>query len=137
MKKCVLTRVVSTLEFLAIIQSNRSFIESDHISPEQPYRLNTGNLSQNTIDNPGDIYIDANHVSPCISPEENTKNRAQNEQLRRSGDAGDIGSQRIISIIIIIVTQFLILWHMISNIPFLQLFAFRIFPISIVIRPMH
>jgi hypothetical protein len=34
-----------------------------------------------------------NHISPCISPEENGKNRAQNKQLRRSGDTGGICSQ--------------------------------------------
>jgi hypothetical protein len=38
-----------------------------------------------------------------ISPEENTENRAQNEQLRRSGDTGDICLQHII------VIRFLIL----------------------------
>jgi hypothetical protein len=42
--------------------------------------------------------FEPNHISPCISPEENAENRAQNEQLRRSGDSGDICSQRIIVI---------------------------------------
>ena len=72
--------------------------ESEHISPEQPYRLNPENRAQITKDNPGDISFDINHVSPCISPEENAENRAQNEQLRRSGDTGDICSQHIIVI---------------------------------------
>ena len=31
-----------------------------------------------------------NNMSHCISPEENGENCAQNEQLRRSGDTGDI-----------------------------------------------
>ena len=39
-------------------------------------------------------------------------------------------------VIIAIVLQFLILWHMVANVFFLQLLAFRIFPISIVVRPM-
>jgi hypothetical protein len=42
----------------------------------------------------GDMPSDVNHISPCISPEENAENRAQNEQLRRSDDTGDICSQR-------------------------------------------
>ena len=92
-------------EFLAIIQSS-SFVESEHISPEQPYRLNSENRAQITKDNPSDISIEIND----ISPEENTENRAQNKQLRRSGDTGDICLQGI-SVITIIITQFLIPWY--------------------------
>jgi hypothetical protein len=44
-----------------------------------------------------------------ISPEENAENHAQNEQSRRSGDSGDIYSQRIIVITIIIIQFFGIL----------------------------
>jgi hypothetical protein len=68
------------------------FAEIEHISPEQPYRLNFENRAQITNDDPGDMYFDEEHVSPCISPEENAENSAQNEQLRRSGDSGDICS---------------------------------------------
>ena len=64
--------------------------ETEHISPEQPYRLNPENRAQNTRDSSGDIPFEPNHISPCISPKENAINRAQNEQLRRSGDTGDI-----------------------------------------------
>jgi hypothetical protein len=44
-------------------------------------------------DNPGDISIEPNRMSPCIPPEEIAGNRAQNGQLSRSGDTGDICSQ--------------------------------------------
>ena len=68
----------------------------EHISPERPYRLNLDNRAQVTIDNQGDtsgdLHLDTNRISPCISPEENSENRAQNGQLRRSGDTGDICS---------------------------------------------
>ena len=40
-----------------------------------------------------------------ISPEENSENRAQNEELRRSGDTGDICLQRII-VINVTITRF-------------------------------
>jgi hypothetical protein len=40
--------------------------------------------------------------SPCTSPEENAENHAQNEQLRRSGDTGDICSRNIIVITVTI-----------------------------------
>jgi hypothetical protein len=36
--------------------------------------------------------LDVNHISPCISHEGNGENGAQNKQLRRSGDRGDICS---------------------------------------------
>ena len=101
-----------------------------NISLEQPYRLKSDNHAQVAKDNQGDMSFHVNHISPCISPEENTENRAQNEQLRRSGDTGDIYLQHIIVIL------FLILWHIITCVPFLQLFAFRIFPVCIVIWPM-
>ena len=78
--------------------------EGEHISPEQPYRLNAENRAKITIDNPGDISLELNHISPCISPEENAKNRAQNRQLRRSGDSGDICLQHII-VVTMIITQ--------------------------------
>lgn len=71
----------------------------------------------------------------CISHEENGENHAQSEQLRRSGDAGDICSQHII-VINVITTKFLILWYMITNVSFLQLFAFWIFPVCIIVGPM-
>jgi hypothetical protein len=45
-----------------------------------------------SCDTPGDIYVNANNISPCISPEENAENLAQNKQSRRSGDTGDICS---------------------------------------------
>ena len=93
------------------------------------------NCAQITRDNSGDISFDINHISPCISPEENAENRAKNKQLRRSGDIGDICLQHMI-VITVTITQFLILWHMIANVFFLQLFTFRIFPVSIVVRPM-
>ena len=68
----------------------------EQISPEQPYRLKPENRAQVTRDNPddtpGDMSVEVNHISPCISPEENGENRAQNERLRRSGDTGDICS---------------------------------------------
>ena len=60
------------------------------------YRLNPENRAQNTRDKPGDISFEPDHIPPCISPEENAENRAQNEQLRRSGYSGDICSQCII-----------------------------------------
>jgi hypothetical protein len=41
------------------------------------------------------MSFDINHVSPCVSPEEDGENLAQNEKLRRSGDSGDIYSQHI------------------------------------------
>ena len=107
----------------------------EHISPEQPYRLKSENCAQIIKDNSGDISHKPDHISPCISPEENAQNHAQNEELRRSGDSGDICSQRIIAITMII-TQFLILWHMITDVFFLQFLILRIFPISIVVRPM-
>ena len=70
---------------------NRAIYEkNEHISPEQPYRLKPENCAQITRDNSGDMSFDVNHISPCISPEENGENCAQNEQLRRSGDTGDI-----------------------------------------------
>jgi hypothetical protein len=83
--------------------------ESEHISSEQPYRLKPENRAQITKYNPGDMSLKLNH----ISPEENAENSAQNEQFRRSGDTGDICSQRII-VITIIITQFLIVWYMIT-----------------------
>ena len=83
-------------------------MKSEHISPEQPYHLNPENRAENTRDNPGDTSFDINHISPCISPEENAENRAQNEELRRSGDTGDICSQ-CINVITIIITRLLIL----------------------------
>jgi DNA polymerase I len=70
----------------------QNYPKVEHISPEQPYRLNSEDRAQITRDNPGDISIVSNNVSPCILPEENTQNHAQNEQLRRSGDSGDICS---------------------------------------------
>ena len=97
--------------------------EVEHISPELPYRLDLENHAQNTRDNLGDISFKPDRISPCISPEENDVNRTQNGQLRRSGDVGDICSQRII-VITIIITQFLIPWHMITNVFFLQFFTF-------------
>ncbi len=30
----------------------------------------------------GDMCFNMNHISPCVSPDENAKNRAQNGQLR-------------------------------------------------------
>jgi hypothetical protein len=57
-------------------------VKIEHISPEQPYRLNHENRAQITRDNPGDMSFDINHILHCISPEENSENRAQNEQLR-------------------------------------------------------
>jgi hypothetical protein len=66
-------------------------------------------------------------LTASISPEEKAENHAQNEWLRGSGDTGDICLQHII-VITVTITQFFILWHMIANIPFLQLFGFRIFP---------
>jgi hypothetical protein len=44
------------------------------------------------------MSFEPDHIPPCISPEENTKNRAQNEQLRRSDYTGDICLQYIIVI---------------------------------------
>jgi hypothetical protein len=79
------------------------------------------------------FLLKLNHISPCISPEENAKNRAQNEQLRRSGDIGDVCSQHII-VITVTITQFFRI--LVANILFLQLFGFRIFPICIVVRTM-
>ena len=74
------------------IIGKQNYLKVEHISPEQPYRLNPENRAQVTRDNPGDasgnMPFDVNH----ISPEENGENHAQNEQLRRSGDTGDICS---------------------------------------------
>jgi hypothetical protein len=69
--------------------------EVEHISPEQPYRLNHENCAQIISDNPGDISFEPNQILPWISSEENAENRAQNKQLRRSGDTGDICLQHI------------------------------------------
>ncbi|HEY7082527.1 MAG TPA: hypothetical protein VH500_22790 [Nitrososphaeraceae archaeon] len=52
--------------------------EGEQISPEQPYRLKSENCAQITKDNQGDMSFEPNHISPCVSPEENTKNRPQN-----------------------------------------------------------
>ena len=41
-----------------------------------------------------------------------------------------------VCIIIAIAIQFFIFWHMIANVSFPQLLAFKIFPVSVVIRPM-
>jgi DNA polymerase elongation subunit (family B) len=71
---------------------NQTYQKVEHISPEQPYRLNPENCAQIISDNPGHISFEPNHISPFISPEQNAKNPAQNEQLRRSGDSGDICS---------------------------------------------
>ncbi|MGA7900646.1 MAG: hypothetical protein WCA39_17500, partial [Nitrososphaeraceae archaeon] len=75
-------------------QNNNGKVE--HISPERPYRLNLGNRAQVTIDNQGgtsgDLHLDTDRISPCISHEENSENCAQNGQLRRSDDTGDICS---------------------------------------------
>jgi DNA polymerase elongation subunit (family B) len=79
-----------------VIIRKQNYPKAEHISPEQPYRLNPENCAQITRDSPGDtpcdMSFDLNHTSPCVSPEENTKCRAQNEKLRRSGDTGDICS---------------------------------------------
>ncbi len=78
------------------IIKKQNYGKVEHISPEQPYRLKPENRAQVTIDNQGDtsgdMHLDINRISPCISPEENGENCAQNEQLRRSGDTGDICS---------------------------------------------
>ncbi|HJT49028.1 MAG TPA: DNA polymerase domain-containing protein [Nitrososphaeraceae archaeon] len=75
---------------------NQSYPKVEHISPEQPYRLNHESCAQIVSDNPGDISGDIsfelNSISPCISPEQKTENRAQNDCFRRSGDTGDICS---------------------------------------------
>ena len=46
-----------------------------HLSPEQPYRLKAENRDQVTRDDsddtPGDMSVEVNQISPCISPEEN------------------------------------------------------------------
>jgi hypothetical protein len=81
------------------------------------------------------MSFDINHISPCISPEENAQNRAQNKQLRRSGDTGDICLYHII-VIIETITQFFILWNIDDLVFFLQPLTFRIFPASIVVWPM-
>ena len=57
---------------------------ADSLSPE--------NRAQITKDNPSYMSFELNHISPCISSEENSENHAQNELLRRSGDTGDICS---------------------------------------------
>jgi DNA polymerase elongation subunit (family B) len=78
------------------IVRKQNYLKVEQISPEQPYRLKPDNRAQITKGNLGDISGDRsfelNHISPCISPEDNADNRAQNEQLRRSGDTGDICS---------------------------------------------
>jgi hypothetical protein len=74
------------------IIGKQNYPEVEHISPEQPYRLSSENRAQFTKNNSGDMSFGPNHISPCISPEENAQNRAQNEKLRRSGDTGDICS---------------------------------------------
>jgi hypothetical protein len=79
------------LKFLAIIYS-AVCKESEHISPRQPYRLKPENRARIIKDRSGDISFEPNHISPCISPEENSENHAQHEKLRRSGDTGDICS---------------------------------------------
>ena len=61
------------------------------------------------------MCFNVNHISsPCISPEQYSENRAQNEQLRRSGDTGDICLQNIL-VITVTITQFLILWYMVAK----------------------
>ncbi|HJT47450.1 MAG TPA: DNA polymerase domain-containing protein [Nitrososphaeraceae archaeon] len=74
----------------------QNYPKVEHISPEQPYRLNPENRAQITRDNQGDISGDIsfepNHIPPCISPEQNSENRAQNDCFRRSDDTGDICS---------------------------------------------
>jgi DNA polymerase I len=76
------------------IVRKQNYTKVEHISPERPYRLKPGDCAPVSIDNSynssGDISFDVNHVSPCISPEENGENRAQNRHIRRSGDSGDI-----------------------------------------------
>ena len=62
------------------------------------YRLNPEICAPIAKDNSGDIPLELNHISTSISPEENAENHVQNEELRRSGDAGDICLQRIIVI---------------------------------------
>jgi len=47
---------------------------------------------------PGDISVELNHMLLTISSEENPESRVQYEQLRRSGDTGDICSQHIMSL---------------------------------------
>jgi DNA polymerase elongation subunit (family B) len=73
-----------------IIRKQDNYEKVEHISPEQPYRLKAENCAQTIRDNPGDMSFGVNNMSHCISPEENGENPAQNEQLRRSGDTGDI-----------------------------------------------
>jgi hypothetical protein len=103
-------------------------LKFEHISPEQPYRLNPENRAQITKDNPGDtsgdMSFNVNHIPPCISPEENAEIRAQNEQLRRSVDTGDICLQHIIAITVTIA-QFFILWNIDHLCIFSSTFCFQ------------
>ena len=80
-----------------IIRKHNNYEKVEHISPEQPYRLKPENGAQITKDNPGDIFFELNHISPCISPEGNGENHAQNEHFRRSGDTGDICYNKLLS----------------------------------------
>ena len=45
----------------------QNYLKFEHISPEQPYRLNHECCAQIVSDNPGDISFEPNHISPCIS----------------------------------------------------------------------
>jgi hypothetical protein len=64
------------------------------------YRLNPGNRAQYTRDSSGNISFEPDHIPPCISPEQDTENRAQNEQSRRSGDQAIFVYNTLLSFII-------------------------------------
>ena len=113
----IAAKEIFNLLFVYLMPENADWIHKnlheESISSSPPE-----NCAQITRDNSGDISFDINHISPCISPEENAENRAKNKQLRRSGDIGDICLQHMI-VITVTITQFLILWHMIANVFFL------------------
>lgn len=83
---------ISFWPFSELLSSN-----TKEIVHSQPYRLRVENHAQVTKDNQGDMSLELNRLQPCISPGQKAENRAQNAQLRRSGDTGDNCSQHITS----------------------------------------
>jgi hypothetical protein len=70
--------------------TNTRRIEIRKISPEYPVSPEDPNQAQLQLENSGDIAGDNNSISPDISPEENSQNRAQNSSSGDTGDTGDI-----------------------------------------------
>jgi hypothetical protein len=74
------------------------------------------------------------HTSPEQPYQMSPENRAQITK----DNPGDISCDMHLDVnhILIVITQFLILWNMITNVFFLQFLAFKVFPIGIKVRPM-